>query len=433
LSAQAVNVGATSSAKVAPLLENKTVAETGKALIELVQKEQLLTSEVVDVILQKAVLTSASDVHIEPSKFGIRTRYRIDGTFQDLGHLPIKVHDQIVSRIKVLADLVSHRREISQEGRITISAGAKAGDFRVSIVPTVAGEKVVLRMFNPAKGFFDLEKLGYPEDLVRRLESIVLDLHGMVILTGPSGSGKTTTLYGSLQRIYQKKDQYASIVTIEDPVEYEFGIYSQIQVNRQVGLDFAKILAACLRQDPEVIMIGEIRDQETCEIALRASLTGHLVLTTIHSGSACEVITRILNMNIEPFIVASAITGVVAQRLCRLNCPDCKHEYTPDRAQIEFVERTLNRTDVKFMRGRGCTRCAYTGYRDRIPIAELLVLDDAMRSLILEQPSTSTLKKFAVGRGMRTLLEDGLARVAEGVTTLEEVLRMVSARESKEE
>lgn len=180
-------------------------------------------------------------------------------------------------------------------------------------------------------------------------------------------------------------------------------------------------------------MIGEIRDQETCEIALRASLTGHLVLTTIHSGSACEVITRILNMNIEPFIVASAITGVVAQRLCRLNCPDCKHEYTPDRAQIEFVERTLNRTDVKFMRGRGCTRCAYTGYRDRIPIAELLVLDDAMRSLILEQPSTSTLKKFAVGRGMRTLLEDGLARVAEGVTTLEEVLRMVSARESKEE
>jgi type II secretory ATPase GspE/PulE/Tfp pilus assembly ATPase PilB-like protein len=254
----------------------------------------------------------------------------------------------------------------------------------------------------------------------------------MVILTGPSGSGKTTTLYGSLQRIYQKKDQYASIVTIEDPVEYEFGIYSQIQVNRQVGLDFAKILAACLRQDPEVIMIGEIRDLETCEIALRASLTGHLVLTTIHSGSACEVVTRILNMNIEPFICASAITGVVAQRLVRVNCVDCKHEYTPDRAQIEFAERALNRTDLKFMRGRGCAKCGYTGFRDRIPIAELLVFDDALRSLILEQPSTSTLRKFAVGRGMKTLLEDGLDRVAQGITSLDEVFRVVSSREQKE-
>jgi type II secretory ATPase GspE/PulE/Tfp pilus assembly ATPase PilB-like protein len=415
------------------LLEGKTVPETGKGLIELVNRDSVLVSEIVDVILQKAVLTAASDVHIEPTKLGIRTRYRIDGIFQELGYIPAKVHDQVVARIKVLADLISHKREVSQEGRITIKAGAKQGDFRVSIVPTVMGEKVVLRMFNPAKGYFDLQKLGYSEDLVQRLESILDELHGMIVLTGPSGSGKTTTLYAGLQHIYAKKDQYASICSIEDPVEFEFGMYSQIQVNRQVGFDFAKILGAVLRQDPEVIMIGEIRDQETCDIALRASLTGHLVLTTIHSGSACEVVTRILNMNIEPFVAASALTGVVAQRLVRVICKECAYEYTPERPHIDFVERALNRTDLKFTRGRGCAKCGYTGFRERIPIAELLIFDDSLRALVLEQPSTSTLKKFAVGRGMRTLLEDGLDKVAKGLTTLDEVFRVVSARESRDD
>jgi type II secretory ATPase GspE/PulE/Tfp pilus assembly ATPase PilB-like protein len=412
------------------MLEDKTVAETGQALMEMLGRDQLLVSEVVDIMLQKAALTEASDVHIEPTRKGIRVRYRIDGVFQELGFLPMKLHEPIVARIKVLADLISHKREVSQEGRVTIQAGPKRGEFRVSIVPTVAGEKVVLRMFNPAKGFFDLEKLGYPEELVQRLESMLFDLHGMICLTGPSGSGKTTTLYGCLQKIYQKKDQFASIVTIEDPVEYEFGLYSQIQVNRQVGLDFSKILGAVLRQDPEVIMIGEIRDQETCDIALRAGLTGHLVLTTIHSGSASEVVTRILNMGIEPFVCASALSGVVAQRLVRLVCQACAYEYTPEKAQVDFVERALNRTDLHFMRGRGCAKCGYTGFHDRVPIAELLVFDDQLRSLVLEQPSTATLRKFAVGRGMRTLLEDGLDKVAQGKTTLEEIFRVVSMRES---
>jgi type II secretory ATPase GspE/PulE/Tfp pilus assembly ATPase PilB-like protein len=412
------------------LLDGKTVAETGQAVLELLSRERLLVSECVDVILQKAAITEASDVHIEPTKKGLRVRYRIDGVFQELGYLPAKYHDPVVSRIKVLADLISHKREVSQEGRVTIQAGEKMGEFRVSIVPTITGEKVVLRMFNPAKGLFDLEKLGYPEELCHRLEALLFDLHGMVCLTGPSGSGKTTTLYGCLQKIYQKKDQFASIVTIEDPVEYDFGLWSQIQVNRQVGLDFAKILGAVLRQDPEVIMIGEIRDQETCDIALRAGLTGHLVLTTIHSGSASEVVTRILNMGIEPFVCASALSGVVAQRLVRLVCPSCAYEYTPEKPQVDFVERALNRTDLKFRKGRGCAKCGYTGFKDRMPIAELLVFDDQLRSLILEQPSTATLRKFAVGRGMRTLLEDGLDKVAQGKTTLEEIFRVVSLREA---
>jgi len=408
----------------------KTVVEVGKALLEQLEKDSLLISEVVDVVLQKAAITEASDVHVEPTRSGIRVRYRIDGIFQELGYLPMKLHDAVVSRVKVLADLVSHKREVVQEGRISIEAGPKRGEFRVSIVPTVLGEKVVLRMFNPAKGLFELNKLGYSDDLTAKLEHLLTELHGMVVLTGPSGSGKTTTLYASLLKIFQKKDQYASIVSIEDPVEFEFGLWSQIQVNRQAGLDFARGLGAVLRQDPEVIMIGEIRDVETCEIALRAGLTGHLVLTTIHSGSACEVVTRILNMKIEPFIVASAITGVLAQRLVRLICPKCSQPYTPDKAQIEFIERALNRGDLKFMRGRGCGNCQYTGFKDRIPIAELLVFDDQFRTLILEQPQTATMKKFAVGRGMRTLMEDGLDKVAQGKTTLEEVLRVVTLREA---
>ncbi len=415
--------------EVAALLDGKTVAEAGKVLIDLAARDTLLTSELVDAILRKAALTAASDVHIEPTRQGIRVRYRIDGIFQEFGYLPIRLHDQVISRIKVLADLVSHRRELAQEGRITIQAGEKQGDFRVSVVPTVAGEKAVLRMFNPAKGLFDLGRLGYSDDLVAKFESVLFDLHGMLVLTGPSGCGKTTTLYSSLLKIFEKKDQYASIVSIEDPVEYEFGLWSQIQVNRQVGLDFAKALTSVLRQDPEVIMVGEIRDMETCEVALRAGLTGHLVLTTIHSGSACEVVTRVLNMKIEPFVVASALTGVLAQRLVRLICPACAYEYTPEKPHVDFVERALSRTGLRFMRGRGCARCQFSGFKDRIPIAELLVFDDQLRSIILEQPSTSTLKKFAVGRGMRTIMEDGLDKVAQGKTTLEEVFRVVSLRE----
>jgi type II secretory ATPase GspE/PulE/Tfp pilus assembly ATPase PilB-like protein len=406
-----------------------TVAETGQAISACLQQDELRISELVDVILRKAVLTDTSDVHIESTHNGLRIRFRVDGVFLDLGYFPIEIHQQVVSRIKVLADLVSHKKEVSQEGRLSVEMSGKRRDFRVSILPTVSGEKVVMRMFNPSLGLFDLNKLGYSDKLVEQLEELLFGLAGMVVLTGPSGSGKTTTLYACLQRLYQEKDQFASLCTIEDPVEYEFGLFSQIPVNRKVGLDFSGILSAVLRQDPEVIMIGEIRDVETCEIALRAGLTGHLVLTTIHSGSACEVVTRLLNMDIEPFVVASALTGVVAQRLARRVCEDCAHPYSPLKVHIDFVERALNRTELKFMKGRGCKECGFTGFRGRVPLAELLRFDDQLRSLVLERPSTATLKRFAVGRGMGSLLEDGLDKVAQGLTTLDEVFRVVGARQ----
>jgi len=407
------------------VLQTGSVGEAGEALLRRLEGGRVRISELSDYVLHKAVLSDASDIHLEPTRKGLRVRFRIDGVFQDFAHLPLTLHEQIVARIKVLADLASHRKEVSQEGRISVELSGKRRDFRVSIVPTVAGEKVVLRMFNPTHGHFDLASLGYAPDLVKRLEQLLFDLSGMVVLTGPSGSGKTTTLYACLMRLYEEKDRYASLCTIEDPVEFEFGLFSQIPVNRKVGLDFAKILASVLRQDPQAIMIGEIRDLETCEIALRAGLTGHLVLTTIHSGSACEVVTRLLNMDIEAFVVASALTGVVAQRLVRKVCEACTEDHTPPQRQIEFVQHTLNRADLHFQKGRGCLACGFTGFKGRIPIAELLVFDDQLRSLVLEEPSTASLRRFAVGRGMRALLEDGLDKVAAGETTLDEVFRVV--------
>ncbi|GIW72565.1 MAG: hypothetical protein KatS3mg102_2107 [Planctomycetota bacterium] len=414
------------TAAALPARSEMTLRELGAWLDAQIREERILISEAVDALLERAVMLGASDVHIEPTAGGLRVRYRVDGVFQDLGLLPERVHEPMIARVKVLADLMSHRRELSQEGRIHFAAGGQERDFRVSVVPTVAGEKAVLRMFNPAHGLYKLADLGYAPAVLQQLERMLNELQGMVVLTGPAGSGKTTTLYACLRWLYDNKDQYASICTIEDPVEYYFGRFAQIQVNRNVGLDFAKLLAAVLRQDPQVIMIGEIRDVETCEIALRAGLTGHMVLTTIHTGSAPEVVTRILNMGIEPFVAASALTGVVAQRLVRRVCERCAEEHTPERAQVEFIERALERTGFRFRRGRGCRACGYTGFRGRVPVAETLVFNDQLRSLVLEQPSTASVRRLARGAGMVSLLEDALTKVAEGVTTLEEVLRVVS-------
>jgi type II secretory ATPase GspE/PulE/Tfp pilus assembly ATPase PilB-like protein len=411
-------------------LQGLSVKEAGERLREQLDAGLLLISDLVDVILQKSVDVSASDIHIEPLGVGLRVRYRVDGVFHDLGLLPDRIQEQLVARIKVLADLISHKKEVSQEGRIRFGQDEQQRDFRVSIVPTVSGEKVVLRMFDPARGLYRLDDLGYSPRLIKRTKRMLEEMGGMVVMTGPAGSGKTTTLYSCLRWIYDHKDQFASICTIEDPVEFNFGRFAQIQVNRSTGLDFAALLSAVLRQDPQVIMIGEIRDVETCEIALRAGLTGHMVLTTIHSGSACEVVTRILNMGIEPFVCASALTGVVAQRLVRRVCADCVHSYTPDRGQVDYVERVTQQGEVDFKRGRGCNRCGYTGFHGQVPIAESLVFDDQLRALVLEAPSTAILRKVAQGRGLTSLLEDGLDKVAQGVTTLDEVLRVVSVQEA---
>jgi type II secretory ATPase GspE/PulE/Tfp pilus assembly ATPase PilB-like protein len=413
-------------------LSKATLAELDNHLRALVRSPGFRVSEVADLLLKKAVLARASDIHVDPRREGVRVRYRIDGVFQEAAQLPLELHDQLVSRIKVLADLISHRKEIVQEGRISLEVEAgKQQDLRVSIVPTVAGEKVVIRMFSSARATFELPRLGYSQEMIKRIETILFDLKGMLILTGPSGSGKTTMLYALLREIAQKMDAYASVVSIEDPVEYEFGTFGQMQVNRQAGLDFAAGLKAVLRQDPEVIMVGEVRDVETAEVALRAGLTGHLVLTTVHSGSSCETITRLINMGIEPFIVASAVSAVIAQRLVRQICDGCKEEVEPERTRLEWLKKTKHgQKTLRFFRGRGCEKCQFTGFAGRLPIAELLEVDEGLRGLVLEKAQTSQLKKHMTERGWTTLLDDGIDKVISGRTTLEEVFRLVSLRDA---
>ncbi len=415
-------------------LAEASIEQVGAHVRGLVQQEGFRISEVCDLLLKKGVYARASDIHLEPHREGVRVRYRIDGVFQDAVYLPIGLHDQLVSRIKVLGDLLSHRREIVQEGRISLDLEGKQADLRVSVVPTVRGEKVVTRVYSMIKAVHHLAEVGYDKDMLRRIRSILFDLEGLFLLTGPSGSGKTTTLYAVLHEICREMDSYASIITIEDPVEFEFGLWSQMQVNRQVGLDFAAGLRAALRQDPEVIMVGEIRDVETAEVALHAGLTGHMVLSTLHSGSAPETVTRLVNMDLEPFVVASALTGTIAQRLVRRLCDGCREPWEDvDPAKLALI-RQLHRDDLGdeeliFYRGRGCEACHFTGFMGRLPVAEFLDVDEALRGLILEKARTTEIHRALIAEGWKTLLDDGLSKARRGLTTFEEVLRSVSLRE----
>lgn len=413
-------------------LKAAALEEVSEFLANMVRQDGFRISEVCDILLKRGVMARASDIHIEPHERGVRVRYRVDGVFQDATYLPIQLHDQLVSRIKVLSDLLSHRREIVQEGRISLEILGEKTDLRVSVVPTVAGEKVVTRVYSVGDAIHDLTRIGYSGSMLRRIRSILFDLEGLFLLTGPSGSGKTTTLYALLHEINREMDAYASIITIEDPVEFKFGKWSQMQVNRQVGLDFAAGLKASLRQDPEVIMVGEIRDMETAEVALHAGLTGHLVLSTLHSGSAPETVTRLINMDLEPFVVASALTGTIAQRLLRKLCDECREEVKQDGSKLELIRR-LYRADtneeLRFFRGKGCEACEFTGFRGRLPVAEFLDVDEAVRTMILEKARTSEILRMLLDKGWKTLLDDGLNKATQGLTTFEEVLRTISLRE----
>lgn len=413
-------------------LDRMPLTKVDQFLREMISRPGFKVSELTDILIQKAILLKTSDIHIEPSKRGVRVRCRVDGVFQELAVLPSNLHDQVVSRIKVLADLITHQKSIVQEGRITFELRGRSQDMRVSIVPTVGGENVVLRMFASSKETFELDKLGYTEDMVKRIVNLIFEMRGMLVLTGPSGSGKTTTLYSVMLEIVREMDDFASMITIEDPVEYEFGLFPQIQIDRTHDLNFASGLAAVLRQDPEVIMVGEIRDSETAETALRAALTGHLVLSTIHAGSACETVTRLVNMGLEPFIVSSALSGVISQRLVRSVCENCKEQYSPDRSKLEFVYHvTKHKQPPIFYRGKGCEACDFTAFQGRIPVAELLEIDDDVRQLILEKAQTSQIRSRLAEKDWPSMLHDGLTKVSSGVTTIEEIFRVVSLREAR--
>ena len=373
-------------------------------------------------LLTDAVKRGASDIHIEPFEHEMRVRYRVDGALQEVMKPPVKMRAALTSRVKIMAQLNIAERRVPQDGRIKLKMGARVIDFRVSTLPVLFGEKIVLRILDKGNLTLDLKTFGFEPRSEADLLKAILNPYGMVLVTGPTGSGKTTTLYSALSRINQID---VNIMTAEDPVEYNLLGINQVLVRNEVGMTFAAALKAFLRQDPNIIMVGEIRDLETGSIAIKAALTGHLVLSTLHTNDAPSTITRMVDMGIEPFNVASAVNLIVAQRLVRRICKECKqqHEYTPE----EMHAFGIDKKEGPFSKGAGCDTCAGTGYRGRQGLYEVMALTSPLRREILKGASTEELRDLAVKEGMLTLRMDGMMKVKKGITTLEEVVKETAA------
>ncbi len=371
-------------------------------------------------IITDAVVLNVSDVHIEPYENDMRVRYRIDGVLHEVMKPPKKLNRALATVIKVMAKLKVEEKRLPQDGRIKARVQNKIVDIRVSTVPTLFGEKVALRILDRSAIQLNLDLLGFDAETLKCFRRAIKTPYGIVLVTGPTGSGKTTTLYSALTEL---NDPGLNIITAEDPIEYSLGGINQLQVNERIGLTFASALRAYLRQDPNIIMVGEIRDLETAEIAIRASLTGHLVLSTVHTNSAAATVTRLINMDVEPFLIASTLLAVESQRLLRKVCPKCRKEMKyPDEV---LTDAGLNpkKIDFKFYRGDGCKHCRGTGYKGRIGVFETLLVTASIRDAILQRASNTEIEKIAVAAGMLTLRESALNKLHEGVTSLEEVIR----------
>jgi general secretion pathway protein E len=377
----------------------------------------------VNLIISRAVESRASDIHIEPFERDLRLRYRIDGVLHNVDAPPNQMRAAIISRIKLMAKLNIAERRLPQDGRIKLKVLGREIDLRISTLPTMYGESVVMRILDKSNtSLMDLRLIGFPEDLYTKVCEMTSKPHGIFLVTGPTGSGKTTTLYSAMKRINIPDRK---IITIEDPVEYQMDGVNQIHVNPQIGLTFATGLRHIVRQDPDVIMIGEIRDLETAEIAIRSALTGHLVFSTLHTNDATSAVTRLIDMGVEDYLLASSLIGVLAQRLVRVSCEKCKRpERIPATVLRDNGFPVPNLEFIQIQRGSGCDRCANTGFESRIGIFELLDVDERMRSLIVTNPDANVLRDTALQSGMRTLRDDGWTKVLSGVTTPEEVMRV---------
>ena len=377
----------------------------------------------VNSIIQRAVHDKASDIHIEPSKKTCRVRFRIDGLLYEVMAPRMELHPALVSRLKVMANLDIAERRLPQDGRIQVHTQGRSVDLRFSSLPGMYGEKIVLRVLDKQSTIMDIEQLGMQQHNVDGFINLLKRSYGLILVTGPTGSGKTTTLYSAINYINSIEK---NIVTIEDPVEYQLDVVNQNPVREQIGLTFAKMLKHVLRQDPDVVMVGEIRERETAEIAVQAALTGHLVLSTLHTNDAIGAVSRLLDMGIEPYLLSSALIGVMGQRLVRSICPNCKTEYL---APPDLVERFhwQDRGKVKLSKGRGCNECYDSGYKGRLGIHELIETDGALQELIISNPSRDQLSNYMQEQKVRSLFDDGLDRVVEGKTTLEEVSRVISS------
>jgi type IV pilus assembly protein PilB len=375
----------------------------------------------VNLVLQQAIKDKASDVHFEPFEDQFRIRYRIDGALYEMAPPPKNLAVPVTSRVKVLSNMNISETRIPQDGRIKMTIAGRPVDLRVSTLPTQFGESVVLRVLDKSVVNLDLEALSLPDDILQTIRDLVDRPNGIFIVTGPTGSGKTTTLYSALREVNSVETK---ILTAEDPVEYEIDGIMQVAVNHQVGLDFSRALRAFLRQDPDKIMVGEIRDLETAQIAVQASLTGHVVLSTLHTNDAPGAVTRLIDMGLEPFLISASLEAILAQRLIRRICPSCRTAYEPGHDLIEMLDvDPLEIADKDFFYGDGCAECSNTGYRGRIGLFEMIVVSDAIRELINNRAPTLTIKQKALEQGMRSLRDDGLRAIFDGNSTIEEVLK----------
>jgi type IV pilus assembly protein PilB len=375
----------------------------------------------VNQIILKAIKERASDIHIEPERQFLRVRYRIDGVLYEVMRQRFELHAPLTSRLKIMANLDIAERRLPQDGRIQVLAQGRTVDLRFSSLPGIFGEKVVLRVLDKDAGLFQLEELGFSPETLSGLRALLHKPHGLVLVTGPTGSGKTTTLYAGLKELNSIEK---NIVTIEDPVEYQFDIINQNQVREDIGLTFARILRHVLRQDPDIVMVGEIRDAETAEIAVQAALTGHLVLSTMHTNDAASSVSRLLEMGIEAYLLASSLAGVLSQRLVRTVCADCAGEYYPSPAELATLGLP-EKTSQRLRRGRGCGACFDSGYRGRMGIYEMLAVDDEFRRVLLTDPSMEQIRQHQHHRDAATLRTEGFKHVLAGQTTLEEIARAV--------
>ena len=404
--------------------ENILAVEEPEDLLDATDEEPI--KRLVNSLLWQAAKEEASDVHIDPTPRETIVRYRIDGVLQQVTVFPRQVHVTVVNRIKVMSRLDIAQKGLPQDGRSMVLIAGRKIDIRVSTIPTVHGEKIVMRLLFQEEKLMQLRQLGLAKYILQPYQNLVNSRGGIILVTGPTGSGKTTTLYASLAEI---DNEARNIITIEDPVEYKLSGYSQIEVKPKVGLTFANALRSVLRQDPDVIMVGEMRDTETAKIAIQSALTGHLVFSTVHTNSAPATITRLIDMGIEPFLVSSSIIGVLAQRLVRRICPDCRKSYQPHPEQLRELgikEVSFRKLDRRFFRGDGCDNCRQTGYRGRIGIHELLVMSEGVKNTILESSDSDTIKKQGLKEKMITLRRDGVNKILHGLTTAEEILTITS-------
>ena len=376
--------------------------------------------KLVNLLITRAVESRASDIHIEPYQDELKVRYRIDGVLYDVESTPKNLHPAIVSRVKIMARLNIAERRLPQDGRIRLRVNEQEIDLRVSTIPVLHGESVVMRILRKEGIGIDLEQLGFPAKTLSNFNHLITKPNGIVLVTGPTGSGKTTTLYGALDKINSPDKK---IITVEDPIEYQLKGVNQIQVKPQIGLSFASTLRHIVRQDPDIILIGEIRDLETAEMAIQSALTGHLVFSTLHTNDAPSAITRLVEMGVESFLLSSTIRGILAQRLVRVICPSCKTIDSSDASLAELSLRGIRENSPLYI-GKGCEHCSHTGYFGRAGIFELLLVEGGIRNLILKKPDSNEIRDLARAQGMKTLLEDGIDKVTAGITTLSEVLRV---------